>query len=47
MSAIEARDVFLVHSTDEGEAAALQGLSLTVEAGELLVVFGPDRKSVV
>jgi ABC-type lipoprotein export system ATPase subunit len=42
VSAVEVRDVFLVHSTDEGEAAALQGLSLTVEPGELLVVFGPS-----
>jgi ABC-type lipoprotein export system ATPase subunit len=42
VSAVEVRDVFLVHSTHEGEAAALQGLSLTVEAGELLVVFGPS-----
>jgi ABC-type lipoprotein export system ATPase subunit len=42
VSAVDVRDVFLVHSTDEGEAAALQGLSLTVEAGELLVVFGPS-----
>ena len=42
MSAVDVRDVFLVHSTDEGEAAALQGISLSVTAGELLVVFGPS-----
>ncbi len=42
MNAVEVRDVFVVHSTDEGEAAALQGLSLTVTAGELLVVLGPS-----
>ena len=42
MSAIEVKDAFLVHSTDEGEAAALQGLSLEVPAGELLVIVGPS-----
>jgi ABC-type lipoprotein export system ATPase subunit len=42
MTAVDVRDVFLVHSTDEGEAAALQGLSLSVAIGELLVVFGPS-----
>jgi hypothetical protein len=29
-AAIEVRDVFRVHQTPEGDAAALQGLSLTV-----------------
>ena len=39
---IEARDLFRVHSTAEGEAAALQGLTLTVEEGEILTLFGPS-----
>jgi ABC-type lipoprotein export system ATPase subunit len=39
---IEARDLFRVHSTPEGEAAALQGLTLTVEEGEILTLFGPS-----
>ena len=42
MSAIELRDVFRVHSTPEGDAAALQGLSLRVEDGEVLTVLGPS-----
>ena len=40
--AIELRDVFRVHSTPEGDAAALQGLSLRVEDGEVLTVLGPS-----
>jgi len=40
--AVEARDLFRVHSTPEGEAAALQGLSLTVEPGEILTLLGPS-----
>ena len=42
MSAIELRDVFRVHSTPEGDAAALQGLSLRVAEGEVLAVLGPS-----
>ena len=42
MSAIEARDVFRVYSTPEGDAAALQGLTLSVEEREALVVLGPS-----
>ncbi len=42
MSAIEARDVFRVYSTPEGDAAALQGLTLNVEEREVLVVLGPS-----
>jgi ABC-type lipoprotein export system ATPase subunit len=42
MSAIEIRDVFRVHSSAEGEAAALQGLSLDVEDGEVVTVLGPS-----
>jgi len=41
-TAIELRDVFRVHSTPEGDAAALQGLSLTVADGEVLAVLGPS-----
>jgi ABC-type lipoprotein export system ATPase subunit len=41
-SAIELRDVFRVHSTPEGDAAALQGLSLRVGDGEVLAVLGPS-----
>jgi ABC-type lipoprotein export system ATPase subunit len=41
-AAVEARDLFRVHSTPEGDAAALQGLSLTVELGEILTVLGPS-----
>ena len=40
--AIELRDVFRVHSTPEGDAAALQGLSLTVAQGEVVAVLGPS-----
>jgi len=40
--AIELRDVFRVHSTPEGDAAALQGLSLTVADGEVVAVLGPS-----
>ena len=40
--AVAVRDLFRVYATREGEAAALQGLTLTVERGELVVVFGPS-----
>lgn len=40
--AIEVRDVFRVHQTAEGDAAALQGLSLTVREGEAVTVLGPS-----
>jgi len=42
MTAVEARDVFRVYSTLEGDAAALQGLTLSVEEREVLVVLGPS-----
>jgi ABC-type lipoprotein export system ATPase subunit len=42
MTAVELKDVFRVHSTPEGDAAALQGLSLRVEDGEVLTVLGPS-----
>jgi len=41
-AAIELRDVFRVHSTPEGDAAALQGLSLEVQEREAVVVLGPS-----
>jgi len=41
-NAIELRDVFRVHSTPEGDAAALQGLSLQVREAEVLTVLGPS-----
>jgi ABC-type lipoprotein export system ATPase subunit len=40
--AVEAQDVFRVHSTPEGDAAALQGLTLSVAGGEILTVLGPS-----
>jgi ABC-type lipoprotein export system ATPase subunit len=40
--AIVLRDVFRVHQTAEGDAAALQGLSLTVREGETVTVLGPS-----
>jgi ABC-type lipoprotein export system ATPase subunit len=40
--AVELKEVFRVHSTPEGDAAALQGLSLRVGEGEVLTVLGPS-----
>ncbi len=42
MSAVEANDVFRIYPSAEGSSAALQGLTLDVAEGELLVVFGPS-----
>jgi ABC-type lipoprotein export system ATPase subunit len=42
MSAVEVRDLFRVYSTPEGHAAALQGLTLSVQEKEVLVVLGPS-----
>ena len=42
MSAVELQDVFRIYQTPEGDAAALQGLSLKVHDGEKLVVLGPS-----
>jgi ABC-type lipoprotein export system ATPase subunit len=39
---IELRDLFRVYSTPEGDAAALQGLSLDVRAGEIVAILGPS-----
>lgn len=40
--AVEARDVFRVHSTTSGSAAALQGLTLRIAEGEIVTVLGPS-----
>ena len=42
MIAVEATDVFRIYPSAEGAAAALQGLTLEIEVGELVVVFGPS-----
>jgi ABC-type lipoprotein export system ATPase subunit len=42
MSAVELKDVFRVYSTPEGDAAALQGLTLSVAEREVLTVLGPS-----
>jgi ABC-type lipoprotein export system ATPase subunit len=39
---VAVRDVFCVHRTNEGDAAALQGATLTVRAGESVCVLGPS-----
>ena len=41
-AAIALRDVFRIHTTDDGDAAALQGLTLEVAAQEIVVVLGPS-----
>ncbi len=41
-AAVEIRDLFRVHSTPEGDAAALQGLSLSVGEREVVTVLGPS-----
>ena len=40
--AIDVRDLFRIHQTPEGDAAALQGLSLTVREREVVTVLGPS-----
>jgi ABC-type lipoprotein export system ATPase subunit len=40
--AIEIKDLFRVHQTAEGDAAALQGLSLAIRDGEVVTVLGPS-----
>ena len=42
MTAVAATDLFRIYPSAEGAAAALQGLTLEVEEGELVVVFGPS-----
>jgi energy-coupling factor transport system ATP-binding protein len=41
-AAVDARDLFRIHRSSEGEAAALQGLTLHVAAGEVVAVLGPS-----
>jgi ABC-type lipoprotein export system ATPase subunit len=41
-AAIDVRDLFRVHQTPEGDAAALQGLSLAVREHEVVTVLGPS-----
>ncbi len=40
--AVETRDAFRIFETAAGGAVALQGLTLTVEPGEIVVVLGPS-----
>ena len=42
MIAVEATDLFRIYPSSEGAAAALQGLTLELAEGELVVVFGPS-----
>src|SRR5207245_2210883 len=42
LNAVEARDLFRLYASPEGTSMALQGLTLDVAVGELLVVFGPS-----
>jgi ABC-type lipoprotein export system ATPase subunit len=42
VSAIDLADVFRVYSTPQGDAAALQGLTLRIGLGEVVVVLGPS-----
>ena len=39
---VELRDVFCVHRTNQGDAAALQGTNLELAGGEVLCVLGPS-----
>ena len=41
-SLVDLREVFVVHPSEEGGVAALRGLTLAVERGELCVVLGPS-----
>jgi len=41
-AAIDVRDAFRIHRSAGGTAVALQGLSLRVERGEVVVVLGPS-----
>ena len=40
MSAVETHDVFRIYG--DGRAVALQGLTMRVHEGEIVVVFGPS-----
>ena len=41
-AAVDARDVFRIHRTAEGDAAALQGLTLRIDSTEVVAVLGPS-----
>jgi ABC-type lipoprotein export system ATPase subunit len=41
-TAVELQQVFCVHRSAEGDAAALQGLTMSVPAGEIVCVIGPS-----
>jgi len=41
-AAVEVRDAFRIHRSAGGTAVALQGLSLRIEEGEVVVVLGPS-----
>jgi len=42
VNAVEARDLFRLYASPEGTSVALQGLTIDIAVGELLVVFGPS-----
>ena len=42
MSLVDLRDVFVVHPSEDGGVAALTGMTLAVERGEVCVVLGPS-----
>ena len=42
MSLVDLRDVFVVHPSEDGGVAALRGMTLAVEQGEVCVVLGPS-----
>jgi len=41
-AAIEAREVFHVYESDEGNTAALQGLTLEIDEGRITAILGPS-----
>jgi ABC-type lipoprotein export system ATPase subunit len=41
-TAIETHDIFRIYATEEGNAPALRGLSLTIREREVVVIFGPS-----
>jgi ABC-type lipoprotein export system ATPase subunit len=42
VSLVDLRDVFVVHPSEDGGVAALRGMTLAVDAGEICVVLGPS-----
>src|SRR5262249_59787359 len=42
MSAVAVRDLFRVYRTAEGDAPALQGVTLDVREGEMVALIGPS-----